>query len=120
VHGIAKLLSHYDIKPRTVRFDGGETAKGYRREQFEEAFSRYLATSNRHTVTTRMDKGIAADSETSHVTDADSRKPAWIKGCDGVTDEIGNRRGEGDPELQAEVERILAKHADAEGHLRRD
>jgi hypothetical protein len=58
VHGIAKLLSHYDIKPRTVRFDGGETAKGYRREQFEEAFSRYLATSNRHTVTTRMDKGM--------------------------------------------------------------
>jgi hypothetical protein len=39
--GLAKLLRPFDLRPRTVRL-GGETAKGYRREQFEDAWARYL------------------------------------------------------------------------------
>jgi hypothetical protein len=85
-HGIAKLLTHYDVKPRTVRFDDETTAKGYRREQFEEAWSRYLPAPNRHTVTTRMGSGFEADSEPSRVTDGKSPDPAWTKECDDVTD----------------------------------
>ena len=38
---IAKLLGRYGITPGTVRI-GSTTAKGYRREQFDEAFLRYL------------------------------------------------------------------------------
>jgi Protein of unknown function (DUF3631) len=68
-HGIAKLLGHYDVRPRTVRFDDETTAKGYRRQQFEEAWSRYLPDSNRNNVTTRMESGVEPDFETSHVTD---------------------------------------------------
>jgi hypothetical protein len=44
--GLSRLLKPYAIRPRTVRFDTA-TAKGYRREQFEEAFARYLAPPTR-------------------------------------------------------------------------
>ena len=40
---IAKLLSDYSIFPRTIRIEG-ETPKGYLREQFEDAFERYLSS----------------------------------------------------------------------------
>ena len=39
--GIARLLKPYDIHPGTVR-DGKDTFKGYYRESFEDAWSRYL------------------------------------------------------------------------------
>ena len=39
--GLAKILKPYEIMPRTVRFQT-VTAKGYQREQFEDAWSRYL------------------------------------------------------------------------------
>jgi hypothetical protein len=92
-HGVAKLLSHFDIRPRTVRSDDGTTAKGYRLDQLEEAFTRYLPVTNRHTVTNQQPCGFAATPETSHVTDEKSPDPAWINGCDGVT--VSNA-GEGD------------------------
>lgn len=38
---LAKMLGSYSIHPRTVRF-GTETPKGYLREQFKDAFQRYL------------------------------------------------------------------------------
>jgi Protein of unknown function (DUF3631) len=88
--GIARLLAHFDVRPRTVRLDDETTAKGYRRDQFDDVFNRYLPSepeTNRHTVTTRMGSGIAADFQPSRVTDEKTRKPAWINGCDGVTDE---------------------------------
>ena len=41
--GLSRLLKPYGVKPRSVRVDGApSTSKGYRREQFEEAFARYL------------------------------------------------------------------------------
>jgi putative DNA primase/helicase len=39
--GLAKLLVRYGIKPSTIRLDVG-TAKGYSREQFSDAWDRYL------------------------------------------------------------------------------
>jgi hypothetical protein len=42
--GLARLLKPYGIKRRTIRL-GDQTAKGYKREQFEEAWARYLPPS---------------------------------------------------------------------------
>lgn len=39
--GLSRLLKPYGVKPRTIRLDG-ETMKGYRSDQLEEAFARYL------------------------------------------------------------------------------
>lgn len=39
---VAKLLRPYGITPKTVRLGTRETPKGYDRQQFEDAFSRYL------------------------------------------------------------------------------
>jgi hypothetical protein len=40
--GLAKLLKPFGIEPRTVKWPGGATAKGYVREWFDDAFARYL------------------------------------------------------------------------------
>ena len=47
---IATLLRAHAISPGTVRFGGASTAKGYSRDQFEDAFARYLPShpSHRH------------------------------------------------------------------------
>lgn len=44
---LARLLKPYAIKPRTVRI-GGETAKGYKVEQFEDAWTRLLPEEASH------------------------------------------------------------------------
>ncbi len=41
--GLAKLLAPYQIRSRTIRFDGGTVAKGFKAAQFEDAWERYLA-----------------------------------------------------------------------------
>lgn len=41
-HQLAKRLSEFGIKPTTQRI-GYKTAKGYKREQFEDVFTRYLS-----------------------------------------------------------------------------
>nr|WP_279222708.1 DUF3631 domain-containing protein [Stutzerimonas kunmingensis] len=40
-HQLAKRLGDFGIKPATLRIEY-RTAKGYKREQFEESFARYL------------------------------------------------------------------------------
>jgi hypothetical protein len=84
-HGVAKLLSPFDIRPRTVRLDDETTARGYRLDQLEEAFARYLPVSNRNNNTTQQPCGFAATSEASHVTEENSLDPASINGCVGVS-----------------------------------
>lgn len=39
---LSTLLSHYGIKPTTVRLKGGKIAKGYKRDAFYDAWQRYL------------------------------------------------------------------------------
>jgi hypothetical protein len=41
--GLAKMLRPFNVKPRSVRAEGG--SKGYRLEQFEDAFARHLGGS---------------------------------------------------------------------------
>ncbi|MCZ7587362.1 MAG: DUF3631 domain-containing protein [Gaiella sp.] len=40
---LSTILRPYGIRSRTVRLDDGTTPKGYRRDQFEDAWTRYLA-----------------------------------------------------------------------------
>ena len=43
--GLASRLRRYEVKPQTVRLDAGHTAKGYRREDLADLWSRYLSPS---------------------------------------------------------------------------
>lgn len=66
---LAKLLKPYGVKSRSVRLEDGSTPKGFQREQFEDAWKRYLPTtpaSKRHSATTRMGSGKTADLQTPH------------------------------------------------------
>ena len=73
---LARRLKRFEIRPRTVRLDDETTPKGYLLEQFEDAFSRYLGDSERHTATTRWTKRVAADSATAT---CDGRKIAQTR-----------------------------------------
>src|SRR5262249_17357847 len=39
---LARTLTAFEIAPRTIRLDDGSTAKGYLREFFEDAWTRFL------------------------------------------------------------------------------
>lgn len=59
---LARILKRFGIQSRSIRIDDGTTPKGFRREQFEDAWKRYLPVdpgSIRHNATTRMATGIA-------------------------------------------------------------
>lgn len=43
---LSRLLEPYGIRPKTVRLGAFDTPKGYDREQFIDAFARYLATAD--------------------------------------------------------------------------
>lgn len=104
---LARLLTRYGIKPRTVR-DDAETFKGYAVEWFADAFGRYLPLSERHAVTT--DSELAPVESTRHpsqlalqpslVTDTDGPIAAVSDSeraeCDGVTDDEAPTAREGD------------------------
>ena len=97
-HGVAKLLKHFEIRPRTVRFDDETTAKGYRLDQFEDAFSRYLPEKNVTTSQPNAHAGLRPNSDRHTpelVTAENGPNSAWIKACDVVTVSNGNH-GDGD------------------------
>src|SRR5262249_54579898 len=43
-NGLARKLGKFEIQPGTIRLHTGQTAKGYYRSAFEDAFSYYLAS----------------------------------------------------------------------------
>lgn len=62
--GLGDLLKHYRIRSRTIRLDDGSTPKGFKREQFEDAWRRYLPADPafiRHTATTGIRDPKTAD-----------------------------------------------------------
>jgi hypothetical protein len=64
---LAKLLRPYGVKSRSVRVADDSTPKGFQREQFEDAWKRYLSSNppeKRHNATTRSQSGIEADLQT--------------------------------------------------------
>lgn len=83
-HQLAKRLSEFGIKPTTQRI-GYKPAKGYKREQFEEAFKRYLSADTPKTsVTPLQPSNHAAYSDSRNVTHGLS-----------VTDQIGLKASNG-------------------------
>lgn len=91
---ISKHLEQFQIKPGTVRI-GPDTSKGYRRHQFEDAWSRYLPVGPNSTVTTSQGSNGAASRDfymrhtLNNVTDENELQATDDAGCDGVTDELG-------------------------------
>ena len=61
---IAGLLAPLKIKPGTIRI-GPDSAKGYTRDAFEDAFSRYLAVVIRHTVTNKEKQLVTPEVDAS-------------------------------------------------------
>ena len=112
---VAGLLKGYGIRSRSVR-DGDDTAKGYRLDQFTEAFARYLPPAGRETpprsVTpsqpndTKGLAGIFSVTTDRAVTDKDRPNPLNANTCAGVTDETpfggggGIEQCGGDPDGQ--------------------
>ncbi|MGH8468553.1 MAG: DUF3631 domain-containing protein [Gammaproteobacteria bacterium] len=97
---LARLLAPFKIKPGTLRV-GGDRAKGYRLEDFGDAFTRYLPLkggySIRDTVTmaSQLDpddfRSVTTDND---VTDLNPPKPAPQLDCHGVTDRNTPLKGE--------------------------
>ena len=76
---LGEKLRPYGVHSRTVRFDDGRTPKGFLREQFEGAWSRYIPISplsKRHNATTRSQSGIEPDFETPQDGDVADAKSA--------------------------------------------
>jgi hypothetical protein len=94
-HQLAKRLSEFGIKPTTIRI-GLQTPKGYKREQFEEAFERYLPTNSPTTTATApQSSDYTAYSTFDHATsdpavaDEKSLQTSNYKACCGVADQKG-------------------------------
>ena len=95
---LAKLLSGYGIRSKTVRF-GAHTPKGYERSQFADAFARYLT----EVAQRRNDGPEASAGEVGGVADGDSvaatstgdetPEPMPALGCGGVADPLGDGDG---------------------------
>ncbi len=65
---LATQLRRFGVAPRTIKLPDGNTAKGYHREDFNEAFERFLPqppVSNRNPVTDSVNTGDSALPETS-------------------------------------------------------
>lgn len=64
---LAQKLKQYSVTSKTIRV-GAETPKGYEREQFEDAFFRYIATppeNIRHTPQTSIHAGLRVADDTT-------------------------------------------------------
>ena len=99
---VAKLLEPFAVSPSTIRIEG-TTAKGYRTEQFEDAFTRYLpeCPSQRHNhLETGENLTLGSVTPQSNVTDAKTLEPLVSATCDGVTDESSESTEFGDIERE--------------------
>jgi Protein of unknown function (DUF3631) len=97
--GIAKLLARYEIKPRSIRLDDESTPKGYKRDQFTDAWGRYLPTENATTPQPASLSGkdrFSDRHEPDAVADEESPDSAWIDASGVVADGISKNGSEPD------------------------
>ena len=91
---IARKLGDYRILPGTIRLSVGHTQKGYRRDQFADAWARYIPSPDTPylSVTPAQPNGGAASCDfairhtDASVTDEKTRKAKQGADCDAVTD----------------------------------
>jgi hypothetical protein len=93
---LGRMLGGYGVKSKAVRTGHGSPPKGFEKEQFTDAFTRYLSPPPENgvfSVTQSQPNEYAPLSVTNDaVTNSESHalvtpKPAWIKDCDRVTEE---------------------------------
>jgi putative DNA primase/helicase len=95
---IAKLLEPFEVKPGTVRNATG-TAKGYKLEDFSDAFTRYVTNVSVTPSQLNDIRGLQTDgavTAASRVTDGMRQKLNDSEPCDGVT-----AKDEGKPQTDA-------------------
>lgn len=93
---LARLLSSHEIKPHTIRI-GDKTPKGYQRDEFEDAWTRYLRISSVPSLCPRRESATAATTlsseqigreqsatERTDVAVQNLQKPASNGACGGV------------------------------------
>ncbi len=103
VRQVARLLMPFAVCPGTIRLTCGNTAKGYKKTAFNDAFARYLPFLS---VTTSQVTDTAGYSDFSSVTNTPSdspsvtQKPLKANGCDVVTDQNPPPGGEEGIELE--------------------
>jgi hypothetical protein len=90
-HNLGRMLVPFGIRPGTVRFTAGDTAKGYYRDDFTEVWACYLSPSEkRHSVTTQTEPSENGDSASVTLGGCDGTDSAISAsvdaGCDGVTE----------------------------------
>jgi hypothetical protein len=114
---LARLLRPYGIRSRTIRLPGGETPKGFLREQFGDAWSRYLAPPpnavKRHNATTGVGSGIEADSYPQHDPPVADLKEAPNPHEQRDVAHVADRNGSTGEEIgEEQIEQLLERHAD--------
>jgi putative DNA primase/helicase len=82
---LASLLKPFGITSGTLR-EGDGTYKGYRREQFESAWTRYLSVTASQLTQSASFDGFSSVTPASDVTDGKDQKTRQSAACDGVTD----------------------------------
>lgn len=97
---LSKKLQDYGITSKTIRINSYETAKGFEREQFDDAFARYLLGVPRDLPSQGNNSLEANNDGLFPVTDEKSvtvteiaevtRQPAPMLDCDSVTAKTGN------------------------------
>jgi putative DNA primase/helicase len=85
---LSKLVRPFGVHPSTVRLSSANTAKGYKRIAFNDAFARYVVDSAVTPSQVNEPKGfrpIETVTNEIRVTDKKSSKTAVSSDCDGVT-----------------------------------
>jgi hypothetical protein len=98
-NGLARMLDRFGVRPGTIRLHTGQTAKGYYRAAFEDAFSCYLAPQTVTASQLNMDghcDGSESVTPEEPVTASETSHSNNDGHCDGVTD--------ADPSLEAPEE----------------
>jgi hypothetical protein len=111
VHGLAHLLKPYRVRPRTIRLEDGRTPKGYKREQFREAWARYLSSDPPQPPQAGLDADsrlIPSRHEPQEV--AVSVEPTIAHRQTGVASVATGVRGLGEPGFLALLDRSRADH----------
>ena len=102
---LSKLLSPYNIKPKTVRF-GKKTPKGYEVAQFTDAFARYLPPSDdlpqRRNDSPKSNNRMAAgdaDEVSEMPSTGETQEFTRVPICGGVADVSGDTEGASAPDM---------------------
>ena len=113
---LSARLRGYGIEPKSIRIGGvyGDSKKGYERNEFNDAFSRYLSYPPPSVTRSHLNNGagfgVTEKNYVSHMTEIQSRdrsenpfshkKPSIGAGCDRVTGEKGDT---GDEEIEVTI-----------------